>query len=193
MKPEESKKLTLLEKIDWMLTRPLGRVEEKRSSSSLPRRKGLIRTCRGMTFLEVSVAAAGVMTMFAIAVPSLEVAREDMRVHEAVTDITVIQFAVTKYELRYGTIPADTAALNLAEDVATDPWGHPYVYLNYATPDPADADPRKDQFLKPINTAYDVYRTGPDGLTHRNLSNTRARDDIVRAVDGGYIGVAEDF
>ena len=188
--------MTLLEKIDRILTRPLVRAEaecENRTSSGLPRWKGLIRSCRGMTFLEVSVAAAGVMTMMAIAAPSLEDAREGMRVHEAVTDITVIQFQVTKYELRYGTIPANTAAMNLPEDVATDPWGHPYVYLNHETPDPSDARPREDKFLKPINSAYDIYSNGPNDESHKNLSNWRGRDDIIRAADGGFIGVADDF
>ncbi len=146
-----------------------------------------------MTILEVLVAMAGTATILAIALPVLEGAQEDLRRHEAVTDLQVIQFQVTKFELKYGTIPANIAALDLNEDVATDPWGAPYHYLNYEYAVSPDFVPREDQFLKPVNTAYDIFSQGPNLDHHKNLSNWRSKDDIVRASDGEFIGVADEF
>lgn len=190
---EAAKRPTFLEKVDLVLTFSLGGARSERRDRNSFHWKGLIRACRGMTILELMVAAMGVATLVAIALPVIEGARDDLRLHEAVTEIQVIQFQIIKYELKYGTIPAKTADLNLPEDVATDPWENPYVYLNFASPDPPGSDPREDQFLKPINTAYDVYSKGPNGDTFKDLNNWRGADDIIRAADGGYIGVASEF
>jgi general secretion pathway protein G len=185
--------MTLLEKVDLLLTRPLGRVGRECGDQSLSRWKKLTRSCCGMTLLELMVAAMGMATLVAIALPVIEGAREDIRLHLAVTSIQVIQFEVTKYELRYGIVPVDIAAMNLPADVAKDPWGRPYVFLNYIYKDPPDDVPREDQFLKPINTAYDIFSVGPDGETHKRLPHQLSQDDIVRASDGEYIGVAAEF
>lgn len=53
--------------------------------------------------------------------------------------------------------------------------------------------PRKDRFLVPINSDYDLYSMGPDGQTNEPLNVPVSRDDIVRASNGAYVGVAENF
>ena len=53
--------------------------------------------------------------------------------------------------------------------------------------------PRKDRFLVPINSDYDLYSMGPDGKTNEPLTNPVSKDDIIRASDGAYVGVAENF
>ena len=58
---------------------------------------------------------------------------------------------------------------------------------------PAIADARKDRFLAPINSDYDLYSVGPDGLTRPPLQNKDSRDDIIRAANGSYFGPAESF
>jgi general secretion pathway protein G len=45
----------------------------------------------------------------------------------------------------------------------------------------------------PINSEYDLYSRGPDGHTDMNLRTETARDDIVRARDGNFVGSAVDF
>jgi len=56
-----------------------------------------------------------------------------------------------------------------------------------------DAQPRKDRFLVPINSDYDLYSVGPDGESTSALTAAQSRDDIIRASDGAYVGVAENF
>jgi general secretion pathway protein G len=53
--------------------------------------------------------------------------------------------------------------------------------------------PRKDRFLVPINSDYDLYSMGPDGASTPPLTAKASHDDIIRASDGAYVGVAENF
>jgi len=52
---------------------------------------------------------------------------------------------------------------------------------------------RKDRFLAPINTDFDLYSMGPDGDSKSQLNAKASRDDIIRAADGAYFGVASGF
>jgi general secretion pathway protein G len=47
--------------------------------------------------------------------------------------------------------------------------------------------------MNPLNTDFDLYSSGPDGRTQTQLTANFARDDIVRAGNGSYIGTAQDF
>lgn len=55
------------------------------------------------------------------------------------------------------------------------------------------SQPRKDRFLVPINSDYDLYSVGPDGESAAPLTAAKSRDDIIRASDGAYVGVAVNF
>ncbi|MBW2244968.1 MAG: prepilin-type cleavage/methylation domain-containing protein, partial [Deltaproteobacteria bacterium] len=52
---------------------------------------------------------------------------------------------------------------------------------------------RKDRFLVPINTSFDLYSMGKDGQTRAPLNPPVSRDDVVRANDGSFIGLAERY
>ncbi len=52
---------------------------------------------------------------------------------------------------------------------------------------------RKDRFLVPINCDFDLYSVGPDGESKIPLTAKQSHDDIIRAGDGAYVGVASDF
>jgi general secretion pathway protein G len=51
---------------------------------------------------------------------------------------------------------------------------------------------RRDKNLNPLNRDFDLYSVGKDGQTQTQLTAARARDDIVRAGNGSFIGKAED-
>ena len=97
--------------------------------------------------------------------------------------------------LLIGNLPEEVA-LDLLEDVGhgnrMDPWGNPYVILNYRT-HPKEKNRRNDKNLKGLNTYYALFSTGPDGEWKPDLSAEVSRDDIIRANDGGFIGVAERY
>ena len=52
---------------------------------------------------------------------------------------------------------------------------------------------RKDHSLVPINSDFDLYSMGPDGQSSPPLTARQSRDDIVRANNGNFVGVAADY
>jgi len=52
---------------------------------------------------------------------------------------------------------------------------------------------RKDRFLVPINSDFDLYSMGKDGQSVGPLTAQKSHDDIIRANDGGYYGLASNF
>ncbi len=72
-----------------------------------------------------------------------------------------------------------------------DPWGRAYIYYNIDANGKGGA--RKDHALNPINTDFDLYSMGADGLSKSQVSQKDSLDDLIRANNGGYIGFASDF
>ena len=52
---------------------------------------------------------------------------------------------------------------------------------------------RKDRFLVPINSDYDLYSMGEGGTSVPPLTAKSSRDDIIRANDGQFVGLAEKY
>ena len=55
------------------------------------------------------------------------------------------------------------------------------------------ARPRMDRFLHPINSDYDLYSMGKDGETVLPLTARKSHDDVIRANDGSFVGLAVEF
>ena len=53
--------------------------------------------------------------------------------------------------------------------------------------------PRKDRFLVPINSDYDLYSMGRDGDTKTPLTAKASHDDVIRCNDGEFVGLAYKF
>jgi general secretion pathway protein G len=53
--------------------------------------------------------------------------------------------------------------------------------------------PRKDRFGVPLNTDFDLYSMGKDRLSSDTLSTPNSHDDILRANDGAFVGLASHF
>lgn len=52
---------------------------------------------------------------------------------------------------------------------------------------------RKDRFLVPINSDFDLYSMGKDRNTVAPLNPPMSQDDVIRASDGGFYGLARNF
>jgi general secretion pathway protein G len=79
-------------------------------------------------------------------------------------------------------------------DLIIDPWGKPYQYLRIdgGTTLGLYGKRRRDKNANPVNSDYDLYSMGRDGKTTAQFTAKNARDDIVRANDGEYLGLAEN-
>jgi general secretion pathway protein G len=53
--------------------------------------------------------------------------------------------------------------------------------------------PRKDRFGVVLNTDFDLYSMGKDRISSDSLSAPNSHDDILRANDGAFVGLASNF
>jgi general secretion pathway protein G len=139
--------------------------------------------------LALVVALLG--ALLAIGVPWYGNYRDKARNAKAAADIVMIQFDLSFYaSANNGQLPVSLEVLG--RGTIRDPWDNAYEYLNFATVT-GTGKMRKDRFLVPINSTYDLYSKGKDGKSAMPLTATNSRDDIIRANDGGFIGLASDY
>lgn len=152
--------------------------------------RGQARGC-GFTLVELVITMAVVVTLAAIAIPSYTRTRELTRIQKAIADIRHLEMSIEAYAASRGPLPDNLADLGPGVP-QSDPWGNPYQYLNFANANGKGAF-RKDRFLVPINSTYDLYSMGPDGASMPPLTAGPSRDDIVRANDGAFVGPASQY
>jgi len=145
----------------------------------------------GFTLIELLIALVIAMALISTAVPNYQEYVERSRRAKAIADIAQISMALERYRTKAGTFPDSLNDLNIP--LPQDPWGRAYQYLGIdVAPPPNKGAQRKDKNLNPLNSDFDLYSMGPDGLTQKQLTAARAQDDIVRAGNGGFIGRASE-
>lgn len=140
--------------------------------------------------MELMIVVIMTGLLFAAAVPAFQGYAERARTAKAIGDVSSLSLQVERFELRTGRFPATLNELNVP--IPLDPWDQAYVYLdlNYGQ---VIGPARKDGALVPINSDFDLYSIGPDGATAPSLRSAAARDDIVRANNGTFVGRGEDY
>lgn len=58
---------------------------------------------------------------------------------------------------------------------------------------PTESTRRRDRYMFPLNTDYDLFSLGPNGRTTVSLGESLAQDDVIRANNGGFFGTASDY
>lgn len=135
----------------------------------------------------VVVALLGVLV--AVALPSYKQWRSKVLAAQAAQEIASMAAVIGQYYVDNRGYPPSLA--DVGQGSRVDPWGRPYVYYNVA--DNGRGGARKDRALNPINSDFDLYSLGADGTTHVQVSNSRSLDDVIRANNGGFIGLASDY
>ena len=144
----------------------------------------------GLTLIELLIVVAIIATLTTIAVPLYRGMTEGALRAKAIADITILDAEIGMFEFTNSRLPVDLAEMNRAG--LMDPWGNPYEYLNFADAG-KKAKQRKDHSLHPLNSTYDLYSKGKDGDSKAPLTAQASRDDIIRANDGAFIGLASDY
>jgi general secretion pathway protein G len=145
---------------------------------------------RGFTLVELMLALVILGVLLSLALPRYQNYRERVRVDQAKRDIMTMSALISNHYLDARDYPGSLADVGLGG--MRDPWGNPYAYLNLNRKD-ARGHARKDHSLVPINTDFDLYSMGPDGRSAPPLTARDSRDDIVRANDGKFVGVASEY
>ncbi len=159
-----------------------------RRNSALVHLQGAI----GFTLVELLIAVAILGILASIAVPLGASYIYRSQIARAKSDIWTMEKAITSHFITKNVYPDTLDEIGYGD--FHDPWGFPYRYLVLLTDKKgAVGKARKDRFLVPLNTDYDLYSVGRDGLTVSPLVAPVSRDDIIRANEGAFVGLAYLF
>ena len=147
-----------------------------------------LRFQHGFTLAETLIATVLLAVGADAVVGGISGQLERTRIERAKQEIGQIESAIDVYRTRHHELPGSLTDLGSA--VPLDPWGRSYEYVNFAT---SGTVGQRNYDGLPVNAEYDLYSAGPDGRTGADLWSDTARDDIVRARDGSFVGSAADF
>jgi general secretion pathway protein G len=159
-------------------------------AASAVREPAAARRRRGFTVIEILLAVAIIAVAAAVALPAYANYRERVRITQAVIDIKGLEAQIKSYGLENRALPGSLA--DIGRGGMLDPWGNPYQYTNLETAK-GNGKARKNKNLVPINSDFDLYSAGKDGASVGPLTAKASRDDIVRASDGRFVGLASDY
>ena len=189
-----------------------------------------------MTLVELMIVVTIIATIASIGTSMYGSALLSARFIKAKQELRMISLAITTYQSQHQFELPPTLA-DAGHGGRLDPWGFPYMYLNFHTGtgsamqyvteagliDPVavarikgvmlggrgmvgavtdapaldlaliDEHKRKDRLLFPLNSDYDLFSVGPNGLSALSLGESVSLDDVIRANDGNYFGLASKY
>lgn len=144
----------------------------------------------GFTLIELLTVVAIVGVLVVLAIPSYDEFVTRAKNSRAKQEIRLLETEIHSYMLETGFLPASLATIN--RDTLLDPWGNTYVF--YIIVPPSEDDPlARSRFGIPLNHDFDLYSKGKDGLTQPVVAAGTGRDDLVRAANGTFLGLGEDW
>ncbi len=149
---------------------------------------------RAFTLVELLLTIALLGTLGAIAVPTYNNYMDKARNATAMADIGEMEVTIVRFQAENGRPPNSLGEAGLPAQL--DPWGRPYQYLRlqFVGVDPRTIPGhRKDKWTNPLNSDFDLYSVGKDGKSQSALTAKDSHDDIVRANNGAFVGLASDY
>jgi general secretion pathway protein G len=161
-----------------------------------PRRRSYVvrhrswRDQRAFSLIETLVVCALISTLASISAGIYVSALKTARITRAIGDLHALDADIQAFHLRNNRYP--TTLTEARPLVPKDPWGRPYVYTDLSQKGSKGAA-RKDGKLNPINADFDLFSVGEDGLSVGPLTAPKSKDDVIRAREGAFLGLAADF
>ncbi len=150
--------------------------------------------CKAFTLIELLIVIGLIGILLAIAIPSYLSQVNKAKNVVAISDIREMGNKIVDYMLDWGELPDSLD--DVGWENRLDTWGNPYEFLKIdgeSQKGKGKAKPRKDQFGDSINSDFDLYSMGRDGKSKDSIKDKKSLDDIIRASNGGYIGLVSKW
>ncbi len=145
--------------------------------------------CSGFSMIEVLIALGIIGLLAAIAIPSYQEYVYKTEINHAAQDLASFALAIESYKFMGGSYPDTASEAGIS---INDPWGNAYRFKRIEGVKGLGGL-RKDKNLVPINSDFDLYSVGRDGLTVGPLTAPKSHDDVIRANNGGYYGLGKNY
>lgn len=147
---------------------------------------------KGFGLLDLMLTLIIVSLLAALAVPVYGEFMSRAKVNRASEEIASLGRRIESFcEANQGRCPASLD--ELPGKISRDPWGNNYRYVNLSVSYTADEPVRTGGDRLPLNTDFDLYSMGADQATMGWLSASVSRDDVIRANNGLFVGLAEEY
>lgn len=156
--------------------------------SVVTKQRKLLSNNAGFTLVELIVVASIIGVLVTVAMPAFSHFVDRVKVTRAIAEIRGFEKEILARIIEQNTLPDSLADIGL--DSITDPWGRPYQYLKIGNP----GVPRlKPLGIDNLNTDFDLFSFGKNGVSQPIINDPLSEDDIVRASEGNWIGEGEEF
>jgi general secretion pathway protein G len=135
------------------------------------------------------IVVAIIGTIIGVAIPVYSDRVDKAKITAAIVEVRGLEREIQRFEADNNALP--DSLNDVGSGGMLDPWGNPYQYKRLTGA--MNEKPRKDRFLVPVNTDFDLYSMGADGRSVAPFTAQMSRDDIVRAADGAFVGLAVEF
>lgn len=140
----------------------------------------------GFTLVELLMVVSILGVLAILTIPNYDRFVNGVKNSRCLAEIRILEKDINAYMVDNAS-PPNTLA-QIGRDTLRDPWGNLYQYLNMAN----GGSPRQ-AFGDDLNDDYDLFSLGRDGLSNQSIIDITSQDDIVRAAEGGFVGLATDF
>lgn len=142
---------------------------------------------QGFTLIELITVVVVMGILATLGVARTKYTIEQAKTARAIGDLRALTNDIGGYQSSGNALPATLVDIDRAG--LLDPWGRPYVYVNFSL----GGGHRTDVFGIDLNKEYDIYSMGPDGASATSLTSGPSQDDVVRGNDGGFLGRASRY
>lgn len=149
--------------------------------------KATVLGAGGFSLVELVVILVIIGVLMVITIPTWSYMVTNSKVSRAQADIRTLEKDITAYLIDKGTLPPSLNAIGRGD--LHDPWNRPYQYVNIKI----SGNAYEDEYGEDLNVDFDVYSAGQDGNSTQSLADASCQDDVIRAGDGGYVGVGKNF
>jgi len=151
---------------------------------------------RGLTLMELMLVVCIIGILSGIAVPAYLSYAAKVDAAQAVAEMTELALLIEKFYAENNRYP--NSLVEIGKGGLKDPWGREYRYLNNWLIMASSATHkctgcRKNGPVHPLNTDYDLFSIGKDGVSNDTIQSARSHDDIVRAFNGAYLGIVKEI